>query len=160
MDRGNERIIPGAFNDSIAADDVRALFNHEPNMVLGRNRAGTLRMVEDSHGLSVEIDMPDTSYARDLLVSMRRGDVSQMSFAFTIPKGGQSWQKNEDGSNTRTLSKVQLFDVSPVTYPAYPQTDCAVRSLQEFQRTLTDEMSAGKVRMRMRAALAVRALTV
>lgn len=153
-----ETIMPGAFADSATSDDIRALYNHDPNYVLGRNRAGTLRLNEDSHGLAIEIDPPDTTYARDLLTSMRRGDVSQMSFGFMVPKGGQSWMKNQDGSTTRTLSKIQLLDVSPVTFPAYPQTDCAVRSLEEFQRSLADD-TAHRARMRMRLALASRRLT-
>jgi HK97 family phage prohead protease len=153
-----ETILPGAFSDSMTSDDVRALYNHDPNYVLGRNRSGTLRLAEDSHGLAIEIDPPDTTFARDLLTSMRRGDISQMSFGFMVPKGGQSWQKNSDGSTTRTLSKIQLLDVSPVTFPAYPQTDCAVRSLEEFQRSLVDD-TARQVRMRMRVALAARSLT-
>lgn len=149
-----ERILHGAFASAILEDDVRALFNHDSNMVLGRNRSGTLRMAEDDWGLSVEIDPPDTQWARDLLVSMRRGDITQMSFGFKVEKGGQSWGKDDQGS-TRTLTKVRLFDVSPVTYPAYPQTDVAVRELSEIRQT--EEAAAVRDRRaRMRLALAGR----
>ncbi len=121
-----ERILPGAFKEAIERDDVRALVNHDPNYVLGRNKAGTLRLAEDERGLAVEIDPPDTQWARDLMVSMRRGDVNQMSFAFTVLD--EEFSK-EDGENIRILKKVRLHDVSVVTYPAYPQTDVQVRSI-------------------------------
>lgn len=127
-----EKIAPGAFRDAIPRDDVRALFNHDPNYVLGRNRSGTLKLAEDATGLAIEIDPPDTQYARDLAVSMERGDITQMSFGFTCDKGGQMWDEQPDGSMIRTLRSVSLFDVSPVTFPAYPQTDVAMRSLKEF----------------------------
>jgi len=121
-----ERILPGAFKEAIKQDDVRALWNHDPNYVLGRNKAGTLRLAEDDRGLAVEIDPPDTQWARDLLVSIRRGDVNQMSFAFTVVD--EEFSK-ENGENIRILKKVRLHDVSVVTFPAYPQTDVQVRSI-------------------------------
>lgn len=130
--RFREQIMPGAFSASIGADDVRALFNHDPNYVLGRNTAGTLRMTEDSIGLAIEVDPPDTQWARDLMVSIKRGDISQMSFGFCALE--ETWDYAEDGSATRTLKKVRLYDVSPVTFPAYDDTDVAVRSLEQFRQ--------------------------
>jgi HK97 family phage prohead protease len=132
-----EQIIPGAFAEAIEADDVRALINHDSNFVLGRNRAGTLAMREDARGLAVEITPPDTAFARDLIVSMERGDVTQMSFAFRIRPNGEDWAKNDDGVWVRSVKRVRLYDVSVVTYPAYTQTDVAMRSLDAFVRTLT-----------------------
>ena len=124
-----EIIAPGAF-DGHEDMDVRALFNHSPDMVLGRNKAGTLRLTQDETGLRVEIDPPDTTFANDLLVSMRRGDIDQMSFGFrTI---NDKWE-TVDGEDIRTLEKVELFDVSPVVFPAYTDTDVAVRSLEEYR---------------------------
>lgn len=123
-----EQIAPGAFAKSLKSDDIRALFNHDSNIVLGRNTAGTLRLKEDKNGLAIEIDPPDTQAARDLMVSMQRGDINQMSFGFrTIT---DKWEKR-DGEWLRTLEEVELFDVSPVTYPAYAATDIAVRSMQK-----------------------------
>lgn len=123
-----ERIAPGAFSNTIQTSDIRALFNHDSNIVLGRNKAGTLRLKEDSSGLAIEIDPPDTTAARDLAISMKRGDINQMSFGFrTI---SDAWAKL-DGEWIRTLLEVELFDVSPVTYPAYPETDIAMRSMQD-----------------------------
>jgi len=125
-----EQIAAGAFAEAIEKDDVRALFNHNPDFILGRNLAGTLRLKEDARGLAIEIDPPDTQVARDLIVSMERGDVSQMSFGFSVRPNGQNWAKDDAGQVVRTLTKVRLFDVSPVVYPAYPQTDVAMRELR------------------------------
>lgn len=129
-----EQISPGAFAEAIEKDDVRALWNHNPDHVLGRNLAKTLTMKEDSRGLAIEIVPPDTQLARDLMVSMERGDVSQMSFSFSVKPNGQNWGKDDEGRVVRTLTNVRLYDVSPVTYPAYSQTEVAVRSLQEWQK--------------------------
>lgn len=130
-----ERINAGAFAEAIRRDDVRALINHDPNLVLGRNRSGTLTMREDGSGLAVEITPPDTQAARDLLALMERGDVSQMSFAFTVSKEDQSWERNGEGPWIRTIRRVaRLFDVSVVTYPAYPSTSAAMRALEQYQQ--------------------------
>lgn len=131
-----EQIMPGAFADAIAKDDVRALFNHDSNYVLGRNVSGTLRLSEDVRGLAIEIDLPDTQTIRDLVAApIERGDVSQMSFGFSVRPGGQDWAKNDEGQVVRSLKKVRLFDVSPVTFPAYRQTDIAVRELRDWLGT-------------------------
>lgn len=126
-----EKIAHGAFKNAIIEDDVRALFNHDPNFVLGRNKSGTLRLKEDEKGLAVEIDPPDTQYARDLIENLRLGNISQMSFGFRTVE--DHWDEDENGFPIRTLKEVRLFDVSPVTYPAYPQTDVAVRSLEAWR---------------------------
>lgn len=128
-----EMIVPGAFMPSAREDDVRALFNHNPDHVLGRTLPKTLRLAEDDQGLAIEIDLPETQLARDLAISIERGDVSQMSFAFRVKPGGQEWADTDQGF-VRTLKAVRLYDVSPVTYPAYQQTDVALRSLSEFTR--------------------------
>lgn len=128
-----EQIAPGAFAEAVKSDDVRALWNHNPDHILGRNLAKTLILSEDSRGLAIEIIPPDTQMARDLMVSMERGDVTQMSFGFSVRANGQNWGKDDAGNAIRTLTRVRLFDVSPVTYPAYPQTDVAVRSLNAWQ---------------------------
>ena len=124
-----EKIAPGAFAKTIKKSDIRALFNHDPNYVLGRNTAGTLILEEDERGLAIEIDPPDTSFAKDLMVSIGRRDITQMSFAFKTIK--DSWENQDKKESIRTLEEVDLFDVSPVAYPAYPQTDVKVRSFLE-----------------------------
>lgn len=138
-----EQIAPGAFAEAINADDVRALFNHDTNQVLGRNRSKTLTLLEDQRGLLSEIILPDTQLAKDLEVLMKRGDINQMSFAFSIEQDGQTWKKVGDGPWERTITKVaQLFDVSVVTFPAYPQTDAAVRALQVV-KTAAEQSARG-----------------
>lgn len=120
-----ERISKGAFKDSVEQDDIRALWNHDANYVLGRNRAGTLELKETVKGLKVRIHPPETTWAKDLTESIRRGDVSQMSFGFIVEQ--ESWSV-ENGEDIRTLERVKLFDVSPVTFPAYLDTDVGIRS--------------------------------
>lgn len=128
-----EIIQPGAFAD-VLENDVRALFNHDPNHVLGRTQSGTLRVFQDDTGLGYEVDLPDTQTARDLVVSIERGDVSQSSFAFTVAPGGATWQEDDVVGYTRSISKVsRLYDVSPVTYPAYPDASVAARALEAYQ---------------------------
>jgi len=125
-----EVIAPGAFANTIKTADVRALFNHDPNFILGRTKSGTLALSEDEKGLSVRISPPDSIWANDLLQSIQRGDIDQMSFGFSVGEAGQRWQRS-GGDVIRTLLEVALFDVSPVTYPAYPQTDVSARSFFE-----------------------------
>lgn len=121
-----ETIAPRAFRKTIKEADVRALFNHDPSLVLGRNKAGTLRLEEDKTGLHYEIDLPETQLARDLWTSIDRGDVSQSSFAFETVKEKVDYP--DDGMPFRTLTEVRLYDVSPVTYPAYEDTSVSARA--------------------------------
>lgn len=115
-----EIIAPGAFDD-VLENDVRALINHDGNLILARTTSGTLKLSTDEKGLKYEFDMPQTSYGKDLAISMKRGDVTQSSFAFTVEN--DNWE-TKDGMDVRTITKVKrLFDVSPVTYPAYPDAD-------------------------------------
>lgn len=124
-----EMVAPGAFTKTIEKDDVRALFNHNPDYVLGRNVAGTLQMYEDDKGLYIDIDPPDTQFANDLKVSIKRGDITQMSFGFEIL--AEERMKGEAGeTDLYVLREVKLWDVSPVTYPFYKETDVTVHSRQ------------------------------
>ena len=136
-----EKVVKGAFEETIQIDDIRALFNHDPNYVLGRNKAGTLTLAEDEKGLKVRIVPPDTTWAKDLLVSIRRGDITQMSFGFTVILDRWSYEDNID---VRELLKVKLFDVSPVTFPAYAQTECGVRSMFDIMKTHQSEVAKSK----------------
>lgn len=144
-----ERVRPGAFVNSIATDDIRALFNHDPNYVLGRNRAGTLALEEDEIGLKVKINPPETQWAKDMQTSIKRGDISQMSIGFVVLK--DDW-KTEGGIDVRELIKVQLFDVSPVTFPAYTQTDVGVRAMTEYAEYRAECKSRQEAEERAEAA--------
>ena len=118
-----EVIAPGAFTDALNKEtlDCRCLINHDPNLLLARSSSGTLQLKETEKGLSYSFSVPDTTYGRDILISMERGDISQSSFAFTILE--DSWETTEDGE-VRTINKIRdLWDTSIVTYPAYPDAD-------------------------------------
>lgn len=124
-----EEIDPHAFDNVMASNpDVRAFFNHDANLVLGRTTAGTLRLSVDARGLQYEVDPPDTQFARDLMVSMRRKDITGSSFGFVCKR--DQWTDNADGSVTRRILEFdQLIDVSPVTFPAYPAASSEARAL-------------------------------
>jgi HK97 family phage prohead protease len=126
-----EQVDRGAFDD-IAQDDVRFLINHNPDLVLARSTASTLRLSSDAEGLAVDADLAPTSYGRDLQISLGRRDVTQMSFAFATV--ADSWETLDDGTELRTLLKVKTYDVSAVTYPAYDATDAGVRSAFDVRR--------------------------
>lgn len=130
-----ERIMPGAFDRAIREDDVRGLFNHDPNQILGRTAANTMRLSVDKVGLRYEIDPPDTQTARDIMESLKRGDVSGSSFSFSINE--QVWRDIKDAvtgevTTVRELTAVSLFDVGPVSFPAYEGTTAGVRSAADL----------------------------
>jgi len=137
-----EKIRAGAFKKAIGKSDVRGLFNHDSNFVLGRQSNGTLTIKEDKNGLWMEIDPPDTQIIRDLVLApIKRGDIKEQSFAFVIAEGGDEWKnirgEKPDELATRTITEVdELFDVSPVTYPAYPDTSVALRSMDKAKETV------------------------
>ncbi len=126
-----EEIDPHAFDAVLASKpDCRCLWNHNADHVLGRTTSGTLRLTVDKRGLAYEVDAPETTTARDLIISMRRGDVTQSSFGFICAR--DQWTDNKDGSVSRRILEVsELLDVSPVTYPAFTQATSGVRSLPE-----------------------------
>lgn len=124
-----EVIAPSAVDRALReGQDVRALVDHNPTLILGRTKAGTLRMKKDAYGLKVTIDPPNTSVAKDIKESVRRGDVSGMSFSFQTLE--YEWDL-KTVPPTRTVTDMNMRDVSIVTYPAYPQTDIALRSLDQ-----------------------------
>lgn len=126
----SERIMPGCFDRACREDDVRALFNHNVDFIMGRTASGTLKLSVDKVGLRYEIQPPDTQAARDVMASIRRGDVNGSSFAF-IPHEEKGTVHFKEGERyIRELHSVQLFDVGPVVYPAYKATTSGVRALE------------------------------
>jgi uncharacterized protein len=124
-----EKIRSGAFATSLKNNNVRALWNHNPDFVLGSTKAGTLRLMEDAKGLRFELDLPDTQVGRDAAVSISRGDVEGMSFGFRVLK--QEWDTTDSKNIVRTLVDLDLREVSPTAFPAYPQTKVNVRTIDE-----------------------------
>jgi len=144
-----EQIRPGAFSEAIRNDDVRALIDHDSSLVLGRNTAGTLQLSEDDRGLRVEITPPDTQIARDLIVSMERGDINQMSFGFSMRGGIEEWDETGE-TQLRTIEKVgRLIDVSVVTFPAFPDAEVGLRSLNHFRTSSTPPVDRDRLRRRL-----------
>ena len=136
-----EYVERGAFTRTLAEGaDVRALVDHDPSKILGRSTSGTLRLREDEYGLLAAISPPDTSVGRDIFESVRRGDVSQMSFAFSVVE--QSWQEAAEGElPKRSLQAVDLYDVSVVTYPAYRDTEITARTMAAYNDAMQDSRS-------------------
>jgi len=137
---------PGTFAESIKRDDIRSLRDHTPTYILGRTKAGTLELKEDERGVYYEVVVPETSYADDLLISIERGDVTGCSIMFQVDgEKGERWfleGKEVDAIDAfmamwdekkhkieRHVNKARLYDIGPVTFPAYPQTDVKARSL-------------------------------
>lgn len=133
-----ESVAQGAFSNSISGD-VRALINHNTTLVLGRTKAGTLQLREDSHGLWGHIDVnPNDTDAMNLYSRVKRGDVDQCSFGFEIIK--EDTEVRDDGSVHWTIKDVNLYEVSACTFPAYQETNIAARSQErdEIQKRKTD----------------------
>ena len=129
-----EEVAPGAFRNVIADGDCVALINHNPDKILGRNQR-TMTLTDGEGGLEFSVDPPDTTYARDLKVSMGRGDIKHCSFGFRVADGGDSWKRDsETGMPIRTIRTIdKLFDVSVVTHPAYDSTECSLRSIGKIE---------------------------
>jgi len=134
-----ERVLPGAFDRAVKEDDVRALQNHDPRMLLGRSAAGTLQLEVTSEGLAYRISPPDTQVGRDTVMLLQRGDMDGSSFAFLPSTGGVKWTEervsvagNEITIYVRNINAVDLYDVGPVTYPAYAGTTAGTRSPRMF----------------------------
>ena len=143
LGRFREIILPGAFARAIQENDVRALWNHDSNHVLGRTKAGTLRLREDDHGLYMEVDLPDTTMGRDAYAMVARGDVDQMSFSFRAIEDECHKQGEQQ---LRKLKAVELYDVSPVAYPAYEATTVSARALamsEQLNQANDDAADAG-----------------
>lgn len=161
-----EELRAGAFEDSIAADDIRMLKNHNTDLILARNTAGNLRLKDTAKGLAVDADMTPTTYARDLGLSLAAGDISQMSFGFEVLD--EEWiTLDEDHElkgtvvepELRVIKRVKLWEVSPVTFPAYTDTEAGLRSVEEFDALMDAPISDLKDERVMALAAEVRSIT-
>lgn len=124
-----ERVRAGAFTESLKSNNIRALWNHNSDFVLGSTGGKTMSLREDDKGLFFEIDLPDTQIGRDAAITIQRGDVSGMSFGFNTRK--QEWDETDPKKIIRTLIDVDLREISPTPFPAYPQTKVGVRSVDD-----------------------------
>jgi len=122
-----EKIKPGAFAESLQQNDIKAFWAHNSDLILGRNKAGNLKLREDETGLYFDLDLPDTTLGRDAFELVRTGLVSQMSFGFVVQ--AENWVRGtENEPHIRTLEKIELHEISPVAFPAYPDTTVIARS--------------------------------
>jgi len=120
-----ERIAPGAFAKTIQSADIRALWNHDANIVLGRNKSGTLRLSEDSAGLAYEVDSPDTQLVRDMVLApISRGDVNQCSFGFR-PSATNGSRSTANGYAPCSKSTSSTYLQSPTRHTSKPKWHCA-----------------------------------
>lgn len=148
-----ERILPGAFDRAVKEDDVRALQNHDPRLLLGRTTAGTLQLEVTKEGLAYRIQPPATQVGRDTITLLERGDLDGSSFAFLPSNGGIEWTEERvkvNGSDVtiyiRNVKAVDLYDVGPVTYPAYTATSSGTRSSRPCLDARSDGEQSKEIR--------------
>lgn len=133
----DEMISPGAFSRTLSENgDIRALINHNFDKLIGRTKSGTLILSEDERGLKFEIDLPNTTYATDLAVSMERGDINQCSFGFYATE--ESWDYSIEPA-LRTVNEAELFEISIVSIPAYENTEAALVRSKEIDEFVEKE---------------------
>jgi len=133
-----EIIRPGAFRKTLTEHDAVALWNHDTGQPLGRKSMRTLELEEDGHGLRFDVILPDTSWGRDAWVSVERGDVKGASFAFDVIK--QKWTQEKDALDLRELQELRLWEISPVTFPAYEVTEAEARAVIQAHEALALEV--------------------
>lgn len=142
-----ESIAPGAFDETLS-NDIRALINHDTNLVLGRNKAGTLELKVDSRGLWGRIKInPNDTDAVNLYERVKRGDVDQCSFGFNILE--EDVEYRDDGTVKWTLKKVDLHEVSVVTFPAYEDTGVQAR-MTEYEQHKKRQLEQRKLQLKER----------
>lgn len=139
-----EKIQPGAFAESIRNDTQMAFWNHNNDLPIGSTKNGSLRLREDSYGLSFELDLPDTQIGRDVYTNVKTGIVDGMSFGFRATSDKVERGSKESDPIIRTLLKGQLVEVSPVVYPAFPQTEVESRSLDELVKGKLADLDSKK----------------
>lgn len=135
--RFREQFKKGAFTESLNKEDQRALWSHDTSKVLGRTKNGTLRLYEDDIGLRFELDLPNTTLGNDAYETIKRGDVDGVSFGFRMLK--QEWDEADPDNVVRTITQADLFEISPVGFPAYPDSQVSARSEDPYKAYLEEK---------------------
>ncbi|MBQ0138777.1 MAG: HK97 family phage prohead protease [Kurthia sp.] len=130
--RFKEQFKRGAFTESLTSDDQLALWSHDTSKVLGRTKNGTLRLFEDEIGLRFELDLLDTTLGDDAYKTIKRGDVDGVSFGFSMLK--QEWDEADPDNVVRSIVTAKLVEVSPVAFPAYPDSQVSARSSDPYEQ--------------------------
>ncbi len=139
--RFKEQFKKGAFEESLKVEDQRALWSHDTSQVLGRTKNGTLRLYEDSIGLRFELDLPPTTLGNDVYQTIKRGDVDGVSFGFQ--KVIEEWDENDPDNIVRSITKAKLLEISPVAFPAYPDSTVSARSYDPYKEYLERQAENG-----------------
>ncbi|MGS0531979.1 HK97 family phage prohead protease [Bacillus mycoides] len=144
--RFKEQFKKGAFTDSLTQDDQLALWSHDTSQVLGRTKNGTLRLFEDEVGLRFELDLADTTLGNDTYKTIKRGDVDGVSFGFQMVK--EEWDESDPDNVVRSVTKAKLLEISPVAFPAYPDSQVSARSHDPYKQ-FVDERSQTELRKKL-----------
>lgn len=135
-----EKVRKGAFEKSLRNSNVKALWNHNSDLVLGSTKNGTLKLWEDDRGLKFELELPDTTWGRDAAATIKRGDVDGVSFGFETVV--DEWDNSDENNVIRTLVEVNLFEISPTPFPAYPDSSVGVRSAKQVYEEYASSLQA------------------
>jgi uncharacterized protein len=149
--RFREQFKKGAFTESLNKEDQRALWSHDTSKVLGRTKNGTLRLYEDDIGLRFELDLADTTLGDDAYKTIKRGDVDGVSFGFRMRK--QEWDESDPDNIVRTINQADLFEISPVGFPAYPDSQVSARSEDPYKVYLDEKEAFEKQEFRKQLIL-------
>ncbi|MBJ8027755.1 HK97 family phage prohead protease [Bacillus cereus group sp. N21] len=144
--RFKEQFKRGAFTDSLTADDQLALWSHDTSQILGRTKNGTLRLFEDNIGLRFELDLPNTTLGNDAFETIKRGDVDGVSFGFQMAK--EEWDESDPDNIVRSVTKAKLVEISPVAFPAYPDSQVSARSHDPYKEYV-EERKQGTLRKKL-----------
>ena len=140
-----EKFSKGAFTESLKEEHQRGLWNHNPDYLLGNTKSKTLRLQEDDVGLRFEIDLPSNSWGNDVRESVKRGDVTGVSFGFSVKD--ENWDDTNENNIIRTITKAKLFEISPTPNPAYTQSEVSLRSIDEVYKNYNDSKVINKNNM-------------
>lgn len=142
--RFKEQFRKGAFTESLTNEDQLALWSHDTSRVLGRTKNGTLRLYEDDVGLRFELDLPNTTLGNDAYETIKRGDVDGVSFGFQMKQ--QTWDESDPDNIVRTVTNAKLMEISPVAFPAYPDSQVSARSHDPYEQHIKERVQSEKRR--------------